>query len=261
MAMTLKYQSRQRERNENGYSTTLVWTGNREEAEAFAAEESPGTPAEYGTLDSVRIYQDGGNIWSVERRYSQDQNGDFRNKPNVVYGKKSAQLHGGMLSLPLENHPKYLAQWNYYLFAAPGVNTVPGWWETAKDTILTDTQSQQYAWVRSLGETPVTGGSRWHQIKKPKYPGVNSYDVAVYTITETAKFKSAKSAGTMIAGKLNQIGKPEEDFGLTPSGYNWKCDDAAVSYNGGDWYATMTWTRSGDNKGWNKDLYGGGQNE
>ena len=258
MAITLKYQSRQRERNENGFSTTLVWTGTREEVEAFAAEETPGTPADDGTLESVRIYQDGGNIWAVERRYSQDQNGDFRNKPNVVYGKKSAQLHGSMLSLPLEANPKYKTQWNYFLASAPGITAVPAFWETATDPVLTSSQSQQYAWIRSTAELPTSGSDRWSTMKKPKYPGVNSYDVATYTVTETAKFKSAKAAGTMIAGKLNQIGKPDEDFGMTPSGYNWKCDDATVSYNGGDWYATLTWTRSGDNKGWNTDLYGGG---
>ena len=257
MAVTLKYQSRQRERNESGFSTTLVWTGPQDEVEAFAAEETPGTPAEDGTLESVRIYQDGGKIWAVERRYSRDQDGDFRNKPNVVYGKKSAHLHGGMLSLPIEQNPNYKAQWDHYLFAAPGVVAVPAWWETATDTLLTDAQAQQYAWGRSPAETPVTGNSRWHSIEKPKYPGLNSYDVATYTVTETAKFKSAKAAGTMIAGKLNQLGKPEEDFGLTPSGYNWKCDDATVSYNGGDWYAALTWTRSGDNKGWASEIYGG----
>ena len=77
-----------------------------------------------------------------------------------------------------------------------------------------------------------------------------------YSITETAKFRSARSAGRMVAGKLNQIGRPEEDFGMTPSGYNWKCDDATVSWNGKYWLATLTWTRSGNNKGWDTDFYG-----
>lgn len=257
MPLTLKYQGRQRERNDDGYTTTLIWTGTQAECEAFAAEAAPGDHAENGTLESVRIYQDGGNIWCCERRYSADQDGDFRNKPNVRYGKKSAQLHGSMLSMPLEAHKNYLTQWNYYLAAAPGVTDVPSWWENAKDTILDNTQSQQYAWIKSLGETPVDSKGRWHVIKMPKFPGQNSYDVATYTITETVKFSSAKKAGTVVSGKLNQIGKPEEDFGLTKSGFNWKCDDATVSYNGGDWFATLTWTRSGDNKGWNTELYGG----
>lgn len=257
MALTLKYQGRQRERSDNGFSTTMVWTGTQEECEAFAGEVTPGDPGENGTLESVRIYQEGGNIWAVERRYKQDQNGNFTNKPNVVYGRKSAQLHGGMLSVPLESNKNYKTQWNYYLAAAPSVSAVPDWWETATDAVLTNQQAQQYAWIRTPSETPVDSSGRWHIIKKPKYPGLNSYDIATYTITETAKFSSAKKAGQMIANKLNQIGKPEEDFGLTPTGYNWKCDDATVSYNGGDWFANLTWTRSGDNKGWIPEIYGG----
>ena len=257
MALTLKYQGRQRERNDNGFTTTMVWTGTQEECEAFAAEAAPGDPGEEGTLDSVRIYQDGGNIWNVERRYRTDQNGNYTNKPNIVYGRKSAQLHGGMLSVPLESNKNYKTQWNYYLAAAPSVSAVPDWWETATDAVLTTQQAQQYAWIRTPSETPVDSNGRWHIIKKPKYPGLNSYDIATYTITETAKFSSAKAAGAMIAGKLNQIGRPTEDFGLTPSGYNWKCDNAEVSWNGGDWYANLTWTRSGDNKGWIPEIYGG----
>ena len=121
MPLTLKYQGRQRERNDNGYSTTLIWTGSQEECEDFAGQVTPGSPGEEGTLESVRIYQNGGNIWNVERRYTTDQDGNFTNKPNVVYGRKSAQLHGGMLSIPIEQHKNYLTNWNFYLAAAPGI--------------------------------------------------------------------------------------------------------------------------------------------
>ena len=257
MALTLKYQGRQRERNDNGFTTTMVWTGTQEECEAFAAEAAPGDPGEEGTLDSVRIYQDGGNIWAVERRYTTDRDGNFTNKPNVVYGRKSAQLHCGMLSLPIERNKNYKTHWNYYLAAAPSVTSVPEWWETAKNTIMTNADAQKYRWVLNPSECPQDKNGMWRTIKDPKYKGLSSYDLATYTITETAKFSSAKKAGQMIAGKLNQIGKPEEDFGLTPSGYNWKCDSAEVSYNGGDWYAHLTWTRSGDDQGWIPEIYGG----
>ena len=257
MSLTLKYQGRQRERSDSGYATTLVWTGSQEECEAFAGEVSPGEPGENGTLESVRIYQDGGNIWAVERRYTTDRDGNFTNKPNVVYGRKSAQLHCGMVSLPIERNKNYRTFWNYYLAAAPGVTTVPQWAETAKNTDISDSEAQKYRWVKSPSECPQGTSGFWRTIKEPKYPGTHSYDLATYTITETAKFSSARKAGQMIAGKLNQIGKPEEDFGLTSAGFNWKCDDATVSYNGGDWFATLTWTRSSDNKGWIPEIYGG----
>ena len=195
MALTLKYQGRQRERSDNGFTTTMVWTGTQEECEAFAAEAAPGDPGEEGSLDSVRIYQDGGNIWNVERRYTTDQDGNFTNKPNVVYGRKSAQLHGGMLSIPIEQHKNYLTHWNFYLAAAPSVTAVPDWWETATDAVLTTQQAQQYAWIRTPSEAPVDSRGRWRIIQKPTYPGLTSYDVAVYTVTETAQFSSAKKAG------------------------------------------------------------------
>lgn len=255
MAAILKYQSQQIERNTGGKTTTQAWTGTREEMEALAAELQPGELGEGGTLESVRIYQDGGNIWACERRYSVDQDGDYTNKPNVVYGRKSATLHGGMLSLPLESHPGYFTCWNYYLFGSPDVtDETPDWWEEATDTILTNQQSQNYAWGKSMGELPVDNRGRWKVIEEPTKPGVTSYDVAVYTITETAKYKSAKAAGTAVQNCLNQIGFPQETFGNT--GGDWKCDDATVSYNGSAWFATMTWTRSGDDDGWDPDLYG-----
>ena len=65
----------------------------------------------------------------------------------------------------------------------------------------------------------------------------------------------AGSRRFMIANTANKIGIPAEDFGLTPSGYNWKCDNVSVSYNGRAWFATLTWTRSGNNRGWNMKPY------
>ena len=207
-------------------------------------------------MESVRIYQDAGNIWNVERRYTTDQDGNFTTKPNVVYGKKSAQLRGAMLSIPIEQHKNYRTNWNYFLASAPDVTYSPEWWLDATDPILTAEAAQKFAWIKSPSEAPVDKRGKWNVTHKPTYPGVNSYDVAVYTVTETAKFSSAKKAGQMIASNLNRIGRPEEDFGLTKGGFNWKCDDATVSYNGRNWFATLTWTRSGDNRGWIQEIYG-----
>ena len=90
-------------------------------------------------------------------------------------------------------------------------------------------------------------------MKEPKKPGRNTYDLATYSVTETAKFTSPEAAGRMVANKLNRIGKPDEDFGIT--GGDWKCDDATVSYHDRAWFATLTWTRSGDADGWDKEIY------
>ena len=252
MSVTVKYASRQVERTDSGIVTTLAWTGPKQEIEDFGASIDPGAGGDDGMLESVRVYQDSGHLWICERRYRRDLNNELpARNPNATFGKKSASLHGSMLSMPLEANPKYKANWNHYLVAAPGVTAVPDWWETAKDTIIID--PQKYAWIKSLGEIPVTNGKRWSELKEPQKKGISSYDLSTYSVTETAKFTSPEAAGRMVADKLNRIGKPDQTFGI--AGGNWNCDDASVSYHDRAWFATLTWTRSGDAEGWDQELY------
>ena len=258
MSLSVKFNSRQTERNENEIVTTVCWTGNQEEILEFSQAERPGTSTADGSLKSSRVYQESPNIWVCEKKYVTDLDGEPRDKPNAEYGKKSAQLHGSMLSIPVEKLPNYRKHWNYYLAAKPGITAIPAWWETAtaKTTELVGTAAQNYKWVKSPDEAPVDKNGNWQILKNASKPGEDSVDVATYSITETAKFRSARAAGRMIGNTLNTIGRPEEDFGLTPAGYNWKCDNAEVSYNGKAWFATMTWTRSANSEGWDPDKYG-----
>ncbi len=255
MPISAKFNSRQVEMTEDGIVTTLCWTGKPDEIESFSREIEIGAAGEDGTLTAVRVYPESPKIWVCERKFLRDSGGEAIDRPNTVYGKKSAQVNCSMLAMPLEAAKNYRTNWNHYLAAAPGTTAVPSWWETAKDAILSHADSQKYAWIKSLGETPVDKNGRWHVIKNPEMPGQETFDVATYSITEVAKFRSARAAGRMIANTANKIGIPAEDFGLTPSGYNWKCDNVSVSYNGRAWFATLTWTRSGNNKGWNMKPY------
>ena len=249
----VKYQSRVKERNGDGRISTIVYQGTREEVLAIQAEHAIDELGDDGRLKSNRVYQESPNIWACDMRYEADANGEFANAPDTAYGKKSATLKGAMLSMPLETHPDYRTNWNYFLAAAPGTSAVPSWWETAKDTTLSDADAQKYRWVKSASECPLDKKGLWRTIKKPEMPGVDSYDVATYSITESARFGSARSAGAFVANQLNKVKAPSETFGI--SGGNWKCDDASVSWSGKYWLATLTWTRSGDNGGWNKKLY------
>ena len=248
----IKYQSRVHERGSNESSYTIVYQGSRTEMEAMQDEYRIGSYSDYGELVSNRLYQGDGSIWCLELRWSSAWDGDSIEPPSNAWGAKSAQLHGNMLSLPLEAHPKYLTNWNYFLAGAPDTAT-PAWWESATDIVLDDAQSKQYAWIKSTSEIPVVEGVKWHILETPQKPGVESFDVGVYSITETAKFRSAKQAGQMVANTLNTIGAPENTFGIT--GGDWKCDDATVSWDGKRWLATLTWTRSGDDLGWDSDFY------
>ena len=158
-----------------------------------------------------------------------------------------------MLSMPLETREGYRACWNYYLAAAPGVSNVPSWWETKTDTVLDFKDAQSYVWIKTPGELPTDQKGRWRILKNPMKPGIETYDLATYSVTESARFRSSSAAGKMVANTLNKIGKPSNDFNI--KGGDWKCDDASVSYTGSYWLATLTWTLSGNDEGWDQDLY------
>ncbi len=251
---SVKYQSRIKERNSEGTTNSIVYYGAREEMLELQGMHPINEYAEEGRLKSNRVYQgEGAKIWYCELRYETDNDGEYANAPDTTFGKKSAQLRGSTLSMPLEAHRDYRTNWNYFLAAAPDVNASPSWWLDATDTIISADDSQKYRWVKSPSECPNDKKGLWRVILEPTMPGVESYDLATYTITETARFHSAAAAGKMVANTLNKIGVPSNTFGI--KGGNWKCDDAGVSWSGKYWLATLSWTRSGDEQGWNSKLY------
>ncbi len=252
--MAVKLGSRSKERNDNNVLSTVTMSGIKTDIEALYNSLSPGIFTENGKVAAVRMFQESPQIWACEIRYGGDSDGNDNDEPNTVYGKKSAQLTGSLLSLDIECHPNYLTNWNHYLAAAPGVSTVPGWWSTKKDGVMPESEAEKYAWIKSMGEIPSDTEGRWRILKDPVKPGTNSYDVAVYSITETIKCRSCNAAGALVANQLNKVGKPTYTMGIT--GGDWKCDNANVFWGGKAWFATLTWTRSGNNKGWDKDVYG-----
>ena len=139
MAAIIKFQSRQVERNESGTSRTIIYSGTLEEMQEILNTQAIGSGMGGERVVSAAISQESGEIWQCEVRYQNDSINDAIVGPDdTAYGKKSAQLACGLLSMPLEAHPKYLACWNYYLATSLPENTVPEWWETAKSTILND---------------------------------------------------------------------------------------------------------------------------
>ena len=251
--MIVKHQSRVKSMNGDGVNTTIIYQGEQAEIMAMGADSVIDEFGEFGRLKSTRVYQESPKIWCCEMQYLSDENGEIAVPPAKVYGKKTATLRGSLLSLPLESHKNYKTNWNYYLAAAPSITAVPAWWATAKDTIISAADAKKYRWVNSPSECPSDVQGLWRTIKDPTKPGVTSFDVPTYVITETARFGSARSAGSMIANTLSHIGTPCEVFGIR--GGDWKCDDAEVSWSGKYWLAHLSWTRSGDDKGWDKDLY------
>lgn len=252
----IKHTSRIKEITKSGSKNEIIYTGTLDEMKEIQAMNAYGVVNEViGKVTSSRMYQAASKWWECQVVAELVNGDDAATSPDTAYGKKSAQLTGSMLQMPLATHPDYLANWDHYLFAAPGINTVPNFWKTAKFTGLPDAEAQKYAWGKSPADAPVTNGKRWHAIKDPEMPGVESYDKAVYTLVISARFGSFATAVNMIEGELNRVrSSPGISTGI--SGGDWKCDGATVQWHEKYWLATLTWTRSGDAKGWNKLLYG-----
>ena len=244
--------SRKERETNTGREVSLIYAGSRALMQQYKSEHPLGEVTANGTLISSELYQEGGKIWCLSLEYQSTSDGSEVEPPPSDYGEKSVSLHGGLLSLPLESMKNYITAWNHYLAAAPGVKEVPGWWETAKDPVLDDDTSQKYAWIKSLSEIPVTGGKRWHILKDMVKPGVESVDMATWTVTETVKVRSYKDGVTLCKDRLNKIVAPIYSPKVTG---NWKCDDVNLDWGGKYWLVTMTYTLSGNEKGWDTDFY------
>lgn len=261
MSLIVKEKSRTSERSENGYVRKQALQGTLAECQAYQAAHAPGEYlADFGRLASSTISQIGGPIWQIELRYTVESGSGTAagaTPPDTSFGVFSATLDASMISNPLEAHPNYRTNWNYFLAArdwVPGT-ALPSFWSTATSPVLTGTSAQNYRWMKDASELPIgpdAEGHIWTLIMK-RTKAADQYDVAMYTQTETAKFATFPLACAAIAAKINKIASsPGVANGLT--GGNWKCDRATVRYSRA-WLASLTWTMSYDTSGWDTDFY------
>lgn len=226
-----------------------------------------------GFLESWEKEQRGGKLYAVNITYglSYTMNGSPDTGDDLTQIERST-LDCTILSLPLEANPNYCTKWQYYLIGLGGYALVqPQWWETAKDTFINPTTEdfQHYKWIKNLSEMPTepsSSGQYWQVVKnvavvdapecKPTKMGVESWDYNTYTINEVREFGNRGAAGSAASKKLNKIvSQPDHgDFGVTPSGCDWKVDSSTVQFDGNKWVVSTTYTMSGPG-GWDKDLY------
>ena len=249
----VKFQSRTREITKEGDQVSMVYFGSHDEMSEMLRGAVINRIDDEGRLKSVRLYQESPTIWCCEKRYARRDSDEFADAPSEEYGVKSATLDGGLFSRPLRQHPNYRMCWDHQLAAAPGVHEVPSWWENAATEALSVSDELKYRWQKPGDALIHTAAGNWTILKAPIKPGVETFDWATYTITERAKFRSSRKAGKMVANALNRIDSPCTTFGIADG--DWKCDHASISWNGNCWVAQLTWTRSGDDEGWDKDLY------
>lgn len=257
--ITAKYKTFVIENNNGAITSTVTFQGTKEEMEALCQQYSGHTSVNiagidiFGNVKKARTYQEAGQLWCCEIVWGRadDNLSVIPIEPLSEYGKKSSQLTGGLLAVPIENHPDFLINWKYYLAAREHIDAIPDWWETADDMTISD---PNYKWIESPSELSLE--EDWKIICPPTMPGVTHYDVATYVIRESVKCRSASHAGTFIRGMLNKIVSPVEDFGLQAAcGGEWKCDGVEVSWDTRNWIASLTYTLSADEMGWDSRLY------
>lgn len=105
--MGVKFQSRIIEKTSTEIATTIVWIGTREEMLQLQRDTPINGLTDDGMVKSVRVNQVSPLIWQCEQRFTLAADGELTEKPDNSYGKKSAQLHGSMLSMPLETRQNY----------------------------------------------------------------------------------------------------------------------------------------------------------
>ena len=248
------------EKTTNGITKSISYVGTKADCDTWFAAHSVNESTSDGKLVSVNIDQLAGGSYRLTAKYL-NANGDSgtltpTTPPDYSYGTYSAQLNGSMLSTPLEQHPDYLRNWNNFLIAryavGDSVPSTPAWWSTADaDDVIPSADQLTYRWSED-GNLPIEDGYNWVVLQNPQMPGIQSYDVAAYTQTESARFRSYALAAAAVAAKLNTVlTHPTIEPGF--SGGSWKCDGASVSWTGDYWLATLTYTYSKD--GWNTTLY------
>ncbi len=261
MAVNTKYQSVVSEKTEGGTTYKETFYGTKAEMEELRDSLEMGVSTDYGYRRRATVTQSAGAIYECAVEYSSTANDSNVVGPSDEFDKVSCTLDTGVMSVPLETLSGYLTNWNYYLItcSTTGEDEIPDFWENAKTTIIEDPYKGYYKWVKNISDIPTEinaeTGVPWEIVKEPTKPGVESVDRITAVVTETCYFRTDKQAASYVGGRLNKIktAYPADTFGITEG--NWKCDRATVNWNGKKWVATLTYTHSGDAKGWDKDLY------
>lgn len=261
----------------------------RDALERFIDYNYPAGHGAYGNegyVDSVTYRQDG-PIWYADvviwKEYAL----------SIGIGRRAPLNHtlrAVSIPMPLQKKQGYRAKWDHYFWqrmpvvqpetssgtsvsgstsgtsestGSFGTTVFPTEYDTAATNAPFESGGIYYRWTSDGTELDGApkGGFFWKCIASPTKPGVEHWERHTYQITEYGEYHNEQSA-TWVCDILLDRYRSEPllgDFGLSEmlsgSGWNWKCDDANVEYNGKHWVATLVWTLSGDNDGWDQDLY------
>lgn len=273
--LQIDYQGIEYQYSKQAISLKETYKGKLSEVNTFVDEQKLNigkVVAGKGKLKTINKTQDDGVFWKVTLNYQTTlvDGTDNTTADETTYGKKSQTLSVRNISLPIEKHPNYRTKWKYYLIGKEEkANTIPSWACNTKSTVTSN--PDEYRFISDLSQIPddvnEAGERLWKvcrsgsDVAEPLKPGVQSFDWAVYTITESQKFGSASSAGNSVQKNINTIVSSPEYGNMGISGGDWKADDCSVSYDGKYWIATTTYSKSGDGNGWDKQIYRNSTND
>ena len=251
--LKLKHKSVVRSTNSGGTSYRETYYGTREEVENRSAELTIGDQDESGEYELVswRTRQVGGPVYEIELAWEDPNSGSNLQFLIGRHGPKEHMLDVTVMSVPLERHSDYRTNWNYCL-AAKGTDTVPAWWPTATDPVLTAEQRTNYRWVKTP-QAVVSLGESWHLLKMPVMNS-ETWLMPSYTITEYSRHSSLRDASWATAACAGKIGTPAlGDFGVGAA--NWLNLGGQIHPDGRRYVAKVIYKASPDPAGWSSILY------
>ena len=127
---------------------------------------------------------------------------------------------------------------------------------TGQDISVTELMKNQvyWCWAKSYGECPMLPqGWKWHLMRSMTKPGQEVWEKPVYEVTESSQH-SQKEAAQWAVKRSGRVIDPKNDFGIRGWG-DWLCEGGSVQKAGKYWNANLSYLHSGDERGWDPDLY------
>lgn len=102
-----------------------------------------------------------------------------------------------------------------------------------------------------------TASPYWLQIGWLQKPGLSTYNIPTYTMTQYARAKDKSNGGWVVGKRAGKIADPQKgDFGIVKKfGGNWLCEGGSVQHDGRSWLCELQYTWSGDSWGFDQQIY------
>lgn len=224
---------------------------------------------EHGLVESARFFQES-SFWCCEVNFSRSYSsgGVSIEMQGRDDGPANHSLATVNIPLDISCAKSYRTAWNHFLFALvdseqAAIPDCPSA-DSATSTADIVVNGVRFHWAETRSEMKIepfedeNGNIKiWKEVSGyPTKPGVQSIDCFTYQITEYGEYDSEEDAAWVCENVINQI-RPKPllgNMGIKKSG-DWKCDSAAIRHNGQSWEAELIWTLSGDENGWDVELY------